>query len=97
MLILSAFLFVFSRPAPNRHCLLCPFCLKTQDNLSVHLRRVCLKDGTEAAILACVQKARLEILELLKEGRIFSYSLLTAIISDANPIQRLVTFTLLSV
>jgi hypothetical protein len=47
-----------SSKTANRHYLLCPRCLKTQASLSVHLRRVCLKDGSDADVNAIVDKAK---------------------------------------
>ncbi|CAL8236693.1 unnamed protein product [Arctogadus glacialis] len=79
-----------SSKTANRHYLLCPRCLKTQASLSVHLRRVCLKDGSDAAVNAIVDKAKHDAAELLQKGRIFKYSDLTAITSDENTLKRLV-------
>ena len=86
-----------SSKTANRHYLLCPRCLKTQANLSVHLRRVCLKDGSDADVNAIVDKAKHDAAELLQKGRIFKYSDLTAITSDENTLKRLVVSTLRAV
>ncbi|CAL8239659.1 unnamed protein product [Gadus morhua 'NCC'] len=81
---------MYQSKTANRHYLLCPRCLKTQANLSVHLRRVCLKDGSDADVNAIVDKAKHDAAELLQKGRIFKYSDLTAITSDENTLKRLV-------
>ena len=75
---------------PNRHYLLCPVCMKTQETLSVHLRRVCMKNSTAEAIEAEVEKAKRDVHELLASGRVFSYVLLRQIMDDADPLSRLV-------
>ncbi|KAF0021721.1 hypothetical protein F2P81_026026 [Scophthalmus maximus] len=36
-----------------------------------------------------VEKAKLDVVDLLKNGRAFSYAVITQIMADANPIQRL--------
>lgn len=72
-------------------------CLKTQEALSCHLRRVCMKKSTEADITRVVEKAKQEAVDVLKTGRAFSYAVLCQIISSSNPLQRLVASTLLSV
>ncbi|XP_076579912.1 uncharacterized protein LOC143316080 [Chaetodon auriga] len=74
---------------PNRHYLLCPLCLKTKDFLSVHLRRVCMKDSTPEAIGAAVEKAKKDVHDLLVSGRVFPYVLLCQILDDADPLSRL--------
>ncbi|XP_076580319.1 uncharacterized protein LOC143316317 [Chaetodon auriga] len=74
---------------PNRHYLLCPLCLKTKDFLSVHLRRVCMKDSTPEAIGAAVEKAKKDVHDLLVSGRVFPYLLLCQILDDADPLSRL--------
>ena len=86
------YLFYFTRKsAPaHRHYLLCPVCLKTQDSLSCHLRRVCMKDKTKPYILEVVEKAKKDVCDLLKNGRAFSYAVLSRIISSSNPLERLI-------
>ncbi|XP_028297524.1 uncharacterized protein LOC114459484, partial [Gouania willdenowi] len=79
-----------SSKKPNRHYLLCPVCLKTNESLSVHLRRVCMKNGTPEAINAVVEKAKKEAHALLVSGRIFNYGRLCQIMADANPLKRMI-------
>ncbi|XP_076581819.1 uncharacterized protein LOC143317613 [Chaetodon auriga] len=74
---------------PNRHYLLCLLCLKTKDFLSVHLRRVCMKDSTPEAIGAALEKAKKDVHDLLVSGRVFPYVLLRQILDDADPLSRL--------
>ncbi len=70
----------------NRH--LCPVCQKTQETTSVHLHRVCMKQGTPQAIAAEVEKAKKEVHEILVSGRVLSYGLLRQIKDDADPLCR---------
>ncbi|XP_028296774.1 uncharacterized protein LOC114458554 [Gouania willdenowi] len=79
-----------SSKKPNRHCLLCPVCLKTNESLSVHLCRVCMKNATPEAINAVVEKAKKEAHELLVSGKIFNYGRLCQIMADANPLKRMI-------
>ena len=51
-----------------------------------------MKKGTEDAIASTVSKAKSDVNELLKNGRAFSYLVLTEIMADAYPIKRLVAF-----
>ena len=75
---------------PNRHCLLCPVCLKPQTCLSVHLHNVCMKNDTAEAMGAVVEKANMEVNQLLASGRVFSYGLLHQTVDDTDPLSRLV-------
>lgn len=74
----------------KRHHLLCPYCSRTQDMLSIHLRRVCMKKETPEAIDAVVEKTKSDAHELLESGRVFQYKLLQDIMSDADPLGNLV-------
>ena len=56
-----------------------------------------MKNGTKEAIKSAVAKARSDVADLLKYGRAFSYSVLTEILADAYPINRLVALKLLLV
>ncbi|XP_056441065.1 uncharacterized protein LOC130378204 [Gadus chalcogrammus] len=76
--------------AAHRHYLLCPVCLRTQESLSCHLRRVCMKDKTPSQILEVVEKAKKDVCDLLKNGRAFSYAVLKQIVSSPNPIEGLI-------
>ncbi|XP_063049989.1 uncharacterized protein LOC134444691 [Engraulis encrasicolus] len=78
------------KKAARRHYLLCPVCLKTQDSLSCHLRRVCMKDKTGPQILEVVEKAKNDVCDLLKNGRAFSYKVLKQIVSSPNPLEGLI-------
>lgn len=49
-----------------------------------------MRNGPETAIKAAVEKEELAVEDLLMNGRIFSYTLLTEILADENPFQRLV-------
>ena len=51
-----------------------------------------MKKGTEDTIASTVAKAKSDFTELLKNGRVFSYLILTEIMADAYPINRLVAF-----
>ena len=82
--------FFFTRKAARRHYLLCPVCLKTQESLSCHLRRVCMKDKTDPQILEVVEKAKNDVCDLLKNGRAFSYAVLKRIVSSPNPLEGLI-------
>ncbi|KAJ8362280.1 hypothetical protein AAFF_G00384830 [Aldrovandia affinis] len=75
---------------PNRHIMLCPVCHKTQDILSAHLRRVCMKRETPEAISAALNKAKVDTREHLKTGMVWSYGLICSIMGDANPVSRMV-------
>lgn len=79
-----------SNRKPNRHCLMCPVCLKPQNCLSVHLRNVCMKHDTAEAMEAVVEKAKVDVNQILSSGRVFSYGLLRQILDDANPLSRLI-------
>ncbi|KAA0712515.1 hypothetical protein E1301_Tti019089 [Triplophysa tibetana] len=74
----------------NRHFLACPTCKKTQATLSVHLRRVCMKNATPEAIAKVVEKAKADSLEILQTGRVFSYGQLAKIMLDPSPIDSLI-------
>ncbi|KAG8001018.1 hypothetical protein GBF38_004801 [Nibea albiflora] len=50
---------------------------------------VCMKQSTEAAIEAVVEKAKLDVVDLLMNGRALSYRVLQQVIADKNPVQRL--------
>ncbi|XP_056441388.1 uncharacterized protein LOC130378769 isoform X1 [Gadus chalcogrammus] len=76
--------------AAHRHYLLCPVCLRTQESLSCHLRRVCMKDKTPPEILEVVEKAKKDVCDLLKNGRAFSYAVLKQIVSSPNPLEGLI-------
>uniref|UniRef100_A0A8C5AY97 Uncharacterized protein n=2 Tax=Gadus morhua TaxID=8049 RepID=A0A8C5AY97_GADMO len=76
--------------AAHRHYLLCPVCLRTQESLSCHLRRVCMKDKTPPQILEVVEKAKKDVCDLLKNGRAFSYAVLKQIVSSPNPLEGLI-------
>ena len=82
------YLFSFSRKS-SRHWLLCPVCMKTQESLSCHLRRSCLKESEESDREEVVEKAKSDVLDLLKTGRAFSYKVLSRIVSSSNPLERL--------
>ncbi|XP_030269454.1 uncharacterized protein LOC115579891 isoform X2 [Sparus aurata] len=75
---------------PHRHYLLCPVCLKTQESLSCHLSRVCKKTSSRADIEALVEKAKKDVLDLLQNGRAFSYAVLTQSMADTNPLKSLI-------
>ncbi|XP_060756673.1 uncharacterized protein LOC132867684 [Neoarius graeffei] len=77
-----------SKKPVRRHHLLCPVCFRTQETLSCHLRRSCMKNSPEAAIETVVEKAKNDVFHLLKYGRTFDYVVLTQILADGNPIQR---------
>ncbi|KAI7795266.1 hypothetical protein IRJ41_013178 [Triplophysa rosa] len=74
----------------HRHYLVGPKCKKTQATLSVHLRRVCMKDATPKVITEVVEKAKANSLEILRSGIVFSYGHLAKIMLDASPIDRMI-------
>ncbi|CAB1434973.1 unnamed protein product [Pleuronectes platessa] len=74
----------------SRHWLLCPVCMKTQESLSCHLRRSCLKESEESDREEVVEKAKSDVLDLLKTGRAFSYKVLSRIVSSSNPLKSLI-------
>ncbi|XP_034048782.1 uncharacterized protein LOC117529976 [Thalassophryne amazonica] len=76
--------------AAHRHFLLCPVCNRTQQALGVHLRRTCMKDATRETITAAVEKAKDDVFQLLKTGRVFTYDLLRGIIESRDPLGRLI-------
>ena len=61
--------------------------------LSVHLRRVCLKNGSKAEISRIVQKAKDDAEEVLDTGRVFEYEQLRLILDTADPLTRFVAKT----
>ncbi|XP_038583408.1 uncharacterized protein LOC119909307 isoform X2 [Micropterus salmoides] len=79
-----------SNGVSKRLHMLCPFCRKTQRTMSTHLRRVCMKNGSQEAIEAEMEKAKRDVCELLATGRVFEYALLCQIMDSADPLSRLV-------
>lgn len=61
------------------HCLLC---YKPQDNLPVHLARVCMKKSTPEERAAEVQKARASNREWIRSNRTWDYKQLCELLSD---------------
>ncbi|KAG9261351.1 hypothetical protein AMEX_G24872 [Astyanax mexicanus] len=76
--------------ASNRTFLLCPMCNKTHWSLLVHLRRSCMKNSSEADILAVVESAKRTANNLLRTGRVWEYSLITRIMQSPDPVGRMI-------
>lgn len=76
--------------AVHHHYHMCPVCHKTQACLGVHLRRACMKDATPEAINAAVEKAKDDVHELLKSGRVFQYDKLRDIMDARDPLGKYV-------
>ncbi|KAM5165077.1 uncharacterized protein ACMZJ9_007493 [Mantella aurantiaca] len=64
----------WKQPEENtRIPLVCKCCLKLQDTLSVHLKRVCRRDGDEAEIKELVDEARSKMRHLVRNLSVVSY------------------------
>ncbi|KAI1898028.1 hypothetical protein AGOR_G00068080 [Albula goreensis] len=74
----------------NRHVLMCSVCQKPVFSLPVHLRRTCMKNGTEAEIHAAVEAAKKDVAVLLQKGRIWEYITLKRIMDSPDPLRRMV-------
>ncbi|XP_051809492.1 uncharacterized protein LOC110945292 isoform X2 [Acanthochromis polyacanthus] len=79
-----------AKPVPNRHYLLCPVCNKSQDCLSVHLERTCMKQTSKDERAKVVEKAKEEASVLLRSGRVYTYQLLQDILGAKDPLKRLI-------
>ncbi|KAM5165078.1 uncharacterized protein ACMZJ9_007494 [Mantella aurantiaca] len=64
----------WKQPEKNtRKPLVCKCCLKPQDILSTHLKRVCRRDGDEAEIKELVEEARSKMRHLVRNLSVVSY------------------------
>ncbi len=68
------------------HCLKC---FKPQDNLPVHLARVCMKQSDPEARAAAVKEAKKSFKDWAKAGRIWDYKELCEIIPESTSRQRM--------
>ena len=64
--------------------------MKTQESLSIHLLRSCMKHKPESDRQEVLEKAKNDVLDLLKTGRAFSYSVLSRIVSSSNPLEGMI-------
>ncbi|XP_057693449.1 uncharacterized protein LOC130916608 [Corythoichthys intestinalis] len=69
---------------------MCPYCHKSQQGLSCHLRRTCRKDASPKVIKEIVNKAKDDVFNLLRHGRVYRYQLLREVLDSKDPLKRLI-------
>ncbi|KAM9397463.1 uncharacterized protein ACWYII_032699 isoform 2-T2 [Salvelinus alpinus] len=70
--------------------IVCRFCLKNQNNISVHLNRVCMKLKPKQEIDQEVAAARDSMVQHLWQGRMVDYSLLSCIVIQQDALRLLI-------
>lgn len=74
--------FSFSFRAPERNIVHCLKCFKPQENLPVHLARVCMKQSDPEERAAAVKEAKKSFKDWAEAGRMWDYKELCEIIPD---------------
>lgn len=64
--------------------------MKNQDNISLHLTRVCMKKESKQKIAEEVCISRDSMIEHLWKGRIIDYKLLSCIVTQKDALQLLI-------
>lgn len=75
----------------SRMFFLCPVCKKAPHSLPGHLRKVCMRNSTEAEIQAVVIDAKKELSEFCHRGRFWEFGNICDILDSTNPLARFVT------
>ncbi|XP_049329525.1 myelin transcription factor 1 [Astyanax mexicanus] len=70
-----------------RPYLLCPVCKKTRWNLGAHLRRRCMRGRSAAEVEREVEMEKMTAQDLLRDGRVWDYSLIRRIMDQPDPIR----------
>ncbi|XP_041441359.1 uncharacterized protein LOC121393043 [Xenopus laevis] len=79
-----------SKKTQNRHSLACKFCLRTQETLTVHLRRACKRDADAEEIELLMQEAKAKMRSILKGLSVVKYEDLDY--KDSDPLDFFVNF-----
>ncbi|KAM9492395.1 uncharacterized protein ACWYII_004282 isoform 2-T2 [Salvelinus alpinus] len=70
--------------------IVCRFCMKNQENISIHLSRVCMKTESKQKIDQEVRNSRDSMIEHLWHGRIIDYRILSCIVTQQDALQPLI-------
>ncbi|XP_070292556.1 uncharacterized protein [Salvelinus sp. IW2-2015] len=68
----------------------CRFCMKNQENISIHLSRVCMRTESKQKIDQEVRNSRDSMIEHLWHGRIIDYRILSCIVTQQDALQPLI-------
>ncbi|XP_073804446.1 uncharacterized protein [Danio rerio] len=74
----------------SRMFFLCPVCKKAPHSLPGHLRKVCMRNSTEAEIQAVVKEAKKELSEFCHKGRFWEFGKICDILDSTNPLARMI-------
>ncbi|XP_064815951.1 uncharacterized protein LOC135532300 isoform X2 [Oncorhynchus masou masou] len=70
--------------------IVCRFCMKNQENISIHLSRVCMKTESKQKIDQEVRNSRDSMIDHLWHGRIIDYRILSSIVTQQDALQPLI-------
>ncbi|XP_071210909.1 uncharacterized protein [Salvelinus alpinus] len=70
--------------------IVCRFCMKNQENISIHLSRVCMRTESKQKIDQEVRNSRDSMIEHLWHGRIIDYRILSCIVTQQDALQPLI-------